>query len=578
MGFIFEKIKTLLVIGLFTLSVACGGGGGSTPTPTIPTTPLATGGFDKLVEFGLTPTTWTNTFSSSTPRLQFLYRASNLQGSGSISSIKFRYNTTEASAVTCPNIIMKMGHTSLTALTTTFATNVEQGKGSAVTVINDAARVIPAGTSGDYFEITLDTPFNYNGVDNLVVELSRSTACDGLVQVRADADIDVAYDAAAYHSTNNVAVTATAVDLNAPHVKFVFAGGENDISYPSATTTAPEPFSTTATEQHVQQLHLANKVNGSGPVTGIAMLFNGVTSARNYTVNIKLGHTTLSTLTNTFASNFDSGSPTSVASAQTFTIPSGIPPNTPIWLPLTGSFDYNGTDNLIVDIEVTAASGAQAWLTDAVSSNLVGTVGDLTGTVGTTAYHTVFRFNGSLVQVMPTSGGTSVRQALGGMTTTGAGQVQSLYPPSIVGTSGTVTSVSVRLLADSVAATIPNYKIYMGNTIKTQYSLADTYSSNMELNQTLVFSGSFDIPAGLKAGDWITIPLQTNFVYDATKNMSILFMADSASPGNNDVSASSDASWFLTHLIGRNDNTVDITGTPAWGISAILDVQLNITK
>jgi len=167
---------------------------------------------------------------------------------------------------------------------------------------------------------------------------------------------------------------------------------------------------------------------------------------------------------------------------------------------------------------------------------------------------------------------------LGGFAGTGAGQMQSLYKPNFVGTGGLINSINLRLKTDSVAATITDYKIYMGGTAKDTLDVVDSYSSNMELNSTLVYDGSFDIPAGLKAGDWLNIPLQTGFTYDPTENMSILFMAASASPGDNAVSASSNAALFPTHSVGRNDNAVDIAGFPGWDEDGLVDIQLNISR
>ena len=60
--------------------------------------------------------------------------------------------------------------------------------------------------------------------------------------------------------------------------------------------------------------------------------------------------------------------------------------------------------------------------------------------------------------------------------------------------------------------------------------------------------------------------------------MTILFMADSAAPGFNPVSASINGALFPTHSVGRNDNTVDISGTPIWDEDGLVDVQLNISK
>lgn len=88
----------------------------------------------------------------------------------------FRSNSI-TTGLTCPDVTIRMGQTSLTSLTTTFANNVEQGKGPLATVLQNKQVAIPALGVGDYIKLTLDTPFYFNGVDNLVVEFIRIGAC-----------------------------------------------------------------------------------------------------------------------------------------------------------------------------------------------------------------------------------------------------------------------------------------------------------------------------------------------------------------------------------------------------------------
>jgi hypothetical protein len=265
-----------------------------------------------------------------------------------------------------------------------------------------------------------------------------------------------------------------------------------------------------------------------------------------------------------------------VASGLTFNVPAGVPAGTPIWLPLSGSFNYNGTDNLIVDIEVTALTSGTYWSQDdtIAGRRLYAAVGVATGTVAAGAYHTVFRFNGAPVQVMPLT--NSVTTMVLGSTSPG-GQMQNLYDSTSLGTGGRITNVAVRLSgATPTATSLVNYKVYMGHTAKTRYNAADTYASNMDENMP-VFNGTLNIPAGLKRGDWVSIPLQTPFTYDPGKNLSILFTSDFG-VGGNQVFAHADSTRFPVHAVGRSDNTVDTSGTPIWGYDGAINVQLQIEK
>ena len=182
----FHYFSLLFVIGLGLVSIigpGCGGGssGGSGGNGSS-TTPLATGEFTKTLTLA-SNIGWTSPFRTDNRHLQQLYLASDINGAGYIQSIELRLNTATAGC-SCPDATIKMGHTDLGVLTDTFSDNVEQGKGTLETVRTGAFNV-PAGSAGDYFTIILDTPFLYNGVDNLVVEF-LVTACDADITLWVD--------------------------------------------------------------------------------------------------------------------------------------------------------------------------------------------------------------------------------------------------------------------------------------------------------------------------------------------------------------------------------------------------------
>src|SRR5690606_20701287 len=84
---------------------------------------------------------------------------------GLITKLYIKINSA-GGATTYTNLIVKMGTTSQTTTTTTFIPGLA--------VHYTAATVAyPAHTPGDWFEITLQNPFLWNAVDNLVVEISQ---------------------------------------------------------------------------------------------------------------------------------------------------------------------------------------------------------------------------------------------------------------------------------------------------------------------------------------------------------------------------------------------------------------------
>jgi hypothetical protein len=559
---------------LFFLS-ACGGGGGGGGAMPATSGSLPAAVFTKsavLPVAGLGD--WNTLFSNGTGsrRFQALVRAQELQGSGPVQALAFHF-AAASTGNSCPNVTIKLGHTSVTTLGTTFAGNVEQGRGALATVYGPATLTIPSGAAGDYFTIPLNGAFYYNGVDNLVVDIT-SDACTGHNVLMATA-ASPAYTALIYNGTDKTVATGNTWDSLA-HMKFTFAGGDDKIDLGGAVSNSWPFANTTGQKPRIQNLYLASEINGSGPITGIAFQLNATSGAGSYTYTLKLGHSTLTALTTTFASNY-SGSPATVANAVTFSIPANIPAGTWVWVPIPdGVFTYNGTDNLIVEVATSSGTADTNLRTAAVAGRRVaadefgGAV--TTGLVDGTAYHIALRFNGATVDVLPNGDATS-SQVLGGL---GAGQFQNLYKSVYLGTAGSITNIAVRMDGNANAATVPNAKIYMGHTTKTGLVVTDTYASNMT-GETLVFNGTISVPAGLRDGDWLTIPLQTPFTYNGTENLVVLFTADAATALNS-VKAHYSLTEFPNHAVSRSDNAVTTAGNPTFSFDGAVNLRLGIQK
>jgi hypothetical protein len=174
----FSFILSLVVF----MSIGCGGGssGGGGGGDSSGTTPLADGTFEKYFAPDSSFLSQTGPFNTSDYRhAMHIYHSSDIKGSGYIESIAFRLNTVLGADVTCPNTTIRLGHTSKTefdGVDDNFASYVEEGKGSLVTLVDDTTVTMPAGLNGDYYILTLDSPFYYNGIDNLVVDVERTTA------------------------------------------------------------------------------------------------------------------------------------------------------------------------------------------------------------------------------------------------------------------------------------------------------------------------------------------------------------------------------------------------------------------
>jgi hypothetical protein len=520
-----------------------GGGGGSGDG----STSLATGEFTKTVTLA-SNIGWTSPFQMNDRHLQQLYLASDIEGAGYIQSIELRLNTA-TTGCSCPDATIKMGHTSLGVLTNTFANNVEQGKGTLETVRTGAFSV-PAGSAGDYFTIILDTPFLYNGVDNLVVEF-LVTGCDADIILWADNTLPVFR---MLHRWDLTATPTTTGDLYlyVIHTRFNFEGGVNALEYaPLPSNGNSIPFG--LNREKIQLLYDATIINGSGPVTGIALRTGlAVTTDQNYTYTMRVGHSTLTDLTIDFNGNF-SDTPVIVADNVGFNVPAGIPVGDYIWIPMPdGSFNYNGNDNLIVEIEVSSSSGITWWGREATGTDMTRAFGDLgsdtAAGVDNHKNHISFRFNGGTMDVI------TAEEANWSVPFISVDDYksQSMFGAQQLGTGGPVTGISLRLAGDSSPSDYPAATVVLGHTTNTVMST--TFANNMT-DPTTVFTGTLNVPAGLKAGDWVTIPV-SGFTYDSTKNLV--------------VEVSQNAGTATNRILGTH---VDVPG-PSGGISGLRGVPI----
>jgi hypothetical protein len=490
-----------------------GGGGGGGPTP------LATGTFVKTIDDAVDGW-WFIFFDDDVfdfVHAQMLYQADEVNGAGYVSAISFKQNNAVAAAVTCPNVTIKLGHTSITnatGLNTDMATNVEQGRGSLVTVLDNETVTIPPGSAGDYFSIPVNKSFYYNGVDSLVVDFTRTSFCDSNVDPEATAGVATGKMA---FSTNSGTPNTGLLSDNMIHMKFTFAGGDNP-PFSVGGSSNPVPFTSNTDFQRVQDLYLSSDIDGSGPITGVGIEVDVLTTEQTYTVSVKLGHATVSTLDTDYDANY-SGSPKTVANAVTFTVPAGVPAGSYVWIPLTGSFNYNGTDNLILEFVVSSATGDTFYTYHDHGSGDVRLLcgpsdASIINPITIAIQHAKFRFNGGTMDVLTPDGMT------GGVGITFPfyntdGRVQALYRAAELGTKRTISKIAFRARDNTVAETGFAYTVVMSHTSAT--TLGTDFAANLPSPVT-VFNSTLDLPAAL-SGDWYEIPLSTSFNYNGTDNL-----------------------------------------------------------
>jgi len=515
-----RSIRTYAFLTLavaFALTAGCKGkGGGGTPVPsaatvkgsflkdvhTISVGPWIPGHFDSGIS------SWrTQHLSSGTSGTTQIY------GSGYITAIGFKVDTAVLSSITCTGVTVKMGHTSLGVLTTTFTNNYGQSRGSVITVLNDRVVTIPTVTAGEYFMIDLDRPFHYNGVERLVVDFIRAGACTGSVALRYD---DTVPPNQALYSSSVLSSPSGTLSYP-PNMRFHFSGGDDTVEF-GGSSGASAPFTTTPTR--IQLLYAANEINGSGPITGVGFQVDQLTTEQTYSYRILMGHTTLPALSGGYSSNFNAG-PVATVAAGAFTLPANVPAGSYIWIPLTGTFSFNGQDRLLVDIDVTAGTGDTVLRygigAPSAGRRVFGASGALTGATDDWAYHTRFRFKGGTMDVL------TPRGMFGADTfpfATDWGKRQFLYRAAELGTRGEITAISCRNTPlDSIVADNMDLAIVLSHTTATV--LGTDFNANLPAPVT-VLTGTFATPATAR-GDWVEMLFTTPFTYNGTDNLVVEF-------------------------------------------------------
>ncbi len=542
------KLYAIFIITILTLSSCGDDGGGSSKKSGV--TPVGT--FTKKVEF---PTIAFENYdqymfgSLDFYHCQLLYKPESIAGSGYITSIKFKRYAKTFDTTTCSHATIKLAHTSINSLgglSTPLSTNIKD-KGSAVTVLNDSDITIPAGEMQEYFEIRFDKEFNYNGVDNLIIDFTRTHECLNTTTVVIGKP-DTAYTGTAIASDDIHPDTTTSILEKVHHTKFVFEGGDNKVDFTSSYDKNVAPFTNMALPfQKAQMLYNSSAITGSGLITGIGLqVYTATTAEQTYTYTMKLGHSTKTALDATFANNFDVGAPVTVASSIQFKVPAGIPGGEFIWLPIPdGNFTYNGTSNLVIELIIEAATGVVELATHDTSSicRILGSPSSLTanGEMNGFTHQIALRFYGGTMGVI--TGGNITTESV---FSTGTSGTINLYRAAELGTSGTITSIACRLNdSSSDAADYANYRITIGHSNNNQL---ETTAANNFISQLNALNGTVSVPAGLVKGDWIEIQLTTYFSYDGKSNLAV-WLGTTAASGSGAIngctySAASSASRY----------------------------------
>ncbi len=317
-------------------------------------------------------------------RSQFVYTPEQVGAEGIIKTIAFNNSWDITDTGTYDNFQVKMAHTSLDALTATFANNYN-GYLIEVFPTQNITVDFPGGDS--WFELDLNDNFTYDSSHNLLIDIVWNG--DNGTNIYIDTTNGIP-GGLLYNTAG--AGTGT-IQANSPVFKFTTEKIGNAIK-DSGTTNNGLLWDTGQTYTKFQMLYKASELDDQkGTIDKIGFYKTNTEDPSFPNVTISLAHTDLDALTGTYDDNYI-GSLTDVYYNlnYTFDASSGW-----IQFDLDDTFYYNGTDNLLVQVEWNGtAYGADAFISRGpdIGTNWVYTFtsGSSTGTTDSRYYNTQIIF------------------------------------------------------------------------------------------------------------------------------------------------------------------------------------------
>ena len=151
--------------------------------------------------------------------------------------------------------------------------------------------------------------------------------------------------------------------------------------------------------------------------------------------------------------------------------------------------------------------------------------------------------------------GTTVRDGLPMNTTEKYGYSQQIFNSVEMGEAKTIYSLSFNCVTNDNADALRNIRIYMGNVNTFEFEYNDWVASD---NLTLVYDGEFTIPA---YSGWITIILDQPFEYNGTDNLVLAWLDNTGTAHTFKRFACTEGDWGNSIMALSNLNPIDLEHT-----------------
>lgn len=523
---------------------------------------------------------------------QQIFTAEEMGGSRTIYSVAFNYSGNTSYGLT-RNVKAFFAHTQ--------KDEFEYSTGDFVDV-EDLTKVYSGNVSFDeesgWITLVFDTPFVYNGTDNLVVAVvdntgdeasSISFGCSDITRSRAVAIAE--YYSGSISSTSEASQKALCYYRN--NIRFgleyieppahIVDTIETDayLQVGTGTETTDLPFNTFYDYSYSQQLFASWEMGGPRTIYSVSFNYSSNNNSEAFYRDLKLymGHT--SKYEYDYSSDWVKSNLANVGSENVLIDgESGW-----ITIVLRTPFEYNGTDNLAVAVrdntgeyeeesvgfmcsESEYSSAIYRYTDGNAIYNLNSSFGSVLNKrnnirfgleyVEPPVYEVDTLVTDSYYQV---GTGISNREALPINTSDKYSYSQQIFNSAEMGEAKTIYSLSLNCVTNDNAEALRNVRIYMGNVSTFEFEYNDWVDVlNLEVdsrNETVsqVYSGELIIPS---SSSWVTIILDQPFEYDGTSNLVLAWLDNTGTAQTLKRFACSESELGNSIIAVSNINPIDL--------------------
>jgi len=480
---------------------------------------------------------------------QQIFSSREMGGEKNIYSLSFNYLENQNGNIS-RNIKVYLGHTDMSEYDDAYSDVVDWDD---MTKVYSGQMMID-GESG-WTTIALNSPFHYNGVDNLIVTVIDVTgtseenpvlfACSGVAKSRAIAFSSyraVGYgglygaDGDLFYSRSNIRFGLEYIEPEHYEVDTVETDAYLQIGTGNVENVFSLPVQTNISWSYSQQIFKAEDFGGSRTIYSLAFNYTGNT-------NVELTRNVKAYLGYTQKDEFDSACDDFVPVTEMTKVYSGLmrfdAESGWTMLVLDNPFVYNGTDNLVLAVvDVTDRDDSEVSF---VGSNVVGSLSASVSSYysvslnqssfsgyncGLHYYRNNVRFGleyveppAHLVDTIETAEylqvgtGTEESESLPTNTNYSYSYSQQLFLAYEMGGPRTIYTVSFSYLGNSNNEIYRNLTLYMGHTSSYEYDLGNDW-----VRSNLINVSSQNVLIDEESG-LITFVLRTPFNYNGTDNL-----------------------------------------------------------